>query len=59
MVYDLCVGNTPFDGLTEDGELISEKQLCMNILKTEASFEHPFFGWTEGQEKQKSKPDSV
>jgi len=58
MIYDMCVGNTPFDGFDEEGEMISETQLCMNILKTEASYKHPFFGWTGG-EVSKPKPDSV
>ena len=59
MVYDLCVGSTPFDGFDEDGNLISEKQLCMNILKTEPSFKHPYFGWSGGASNPVAKPDSV
>ena len=59
MVYDLCVGNTPFDGFTEDNEMISEKQLCVNILKAPISFKHPYFGWKGGKNNPDSEPDSV
>jgi serine/threonine protein kinase len=58
MLYKLCTGWTPFDGLDADGEYISETDLCMNILKAPVDFKHEAFGWAEGDELV-SAPDSV